>query len=849
MYIPNKQDYYLNPDLRSNYDLLLKSLYKDPSCIVFFDFNNIDKSIVNYVMNKDFNVDEKDLIMNPSLCNVSFVMRQAVKGNPCLIRYSGEKCYFDDNLLNDVFKQYTITVSDLKNNPSLCGNRYIMKFLPQYELYRSYLSDDERISAINDCIKNNIPLVNLPFLNVDFGSKVDSLLLDDLVDVFKINKSQSDIDFQEECYHNLDKLINSVISIRYNKASFKYSSIDSLNDSIYSSFVKSNSSNYSPITDIINDIYSFTDHFLSYEYIMKNIYDFYIIYMCTGSITLDTTSIFCNNVLNRKKDSFFSNQKKSIIKDIIPNFSLNEKKKKLLLTSKKINIVSNYIKFSQYSSLGVNEDQYNDIINSIVHDIVNNKYINKKGVNISYNDMEKIVNYFNTNGFLDYNYVSDLINCSNEKIISFICKKFENSKLEFVDNICLPSNLNYISYSALSKIGFNYNNFLIFDDLRYYDNLSKLVNYISSDSLEKVLDNRELIQPVKWLISYIDLFPELDVNTFINILSQYDVVSEKVLSYSDRDNLCDLINYSNIYASIDDIDVCALGQDIISVIGVDIAKEYLDFYIKMLYRKSTHIPSVSFSYDDHSFESGVFSDIERLLIGHKVKGYSCIKIGTDAFNEVLTGDNGDVILVRNELGELDSRIFVFRRGNVIQLVSNLNTKYSIKVYEEIAKQIVSKSVDDNIDYIFVNTSSCNDNKSYDVVEDSRFVTLFPHADLYNRAIKVFSKEGVDLDFDASIKNVYYKKRGSIINKPNPSIITRLRALDVIMETDSSIYEKKKCLFEPFYPQKYKDYYCGEDWYVAIGVDGSYEEVLLPIDEEISYSEILSLNDKLFPKTR
>ena len=67
------------------------------------------------------------------------------------------------------------------------------------------------------------------------------------------------------------------------------------------------------------------------------------------------------------------------------------------------------------------------------------------------------------------------------------------------------------------------------------------------------------------------------------------------------------------------------------------------------------------------------TDPERLLIGKKPRDTSCIDLlhpgGVKTYNEVLLKYTGDVILVRNQNHNLVSRILMFRRGNVVQLVT------------------------------------------------------------------------------------------------------------------------------------------------------------------------------------
>ena len=267
----SKNDFYLNPNLRNNYDLLMNCFLEDASFVVFFSVDDITKSIENSAVSRGFSVSYADLVMNPDLRNVSFIMRQAINDDPSFIRYVGRRCYLDSSFVLDTLKKYEISVNDLFFNPDLCFNIFVMKFLPQYKVYRGYLDFDEKVDYIVSTLKSGGSINNLPFLFKKFGSMVDSSVLEDLYDALRIDESESSIDFQEDCFYKLDKFIDALVSNKYSSSSFRFSSIVDLNNCILSSFERSISlKNYSPLVDIIHDISSFIDG--SLEYVQKNIF-------------------------------------------------------------------------------------------------------------------------------------------------------------------------------------------------------------------------------------------------------------------------------------------------------------------------------------------------------------------------------------------------------------------------------------------------------------------------------------------------------------------------------------------------------------------------------------------------
>lgn len=840
----SKDDFYLNPDLRNNYDVLMNCFLNDASFIVFFDVDDITKSIEESAIKRSFSIEYKDLIMNPGLRNVSFIMEKAISDDPSFIRFVGRNCYLESDFVLNALSKYEISAVDLFNNPDICFNRFVMKFMHQFKLYRAYLKKDEKIDYIVSALKGNVSLTNLPFLYKRFGSSVDSSLLQELYCVLRFDGMESDIDFQEDCFNKLDKFLDALVSNKYRKSSFKYSSVDVVSNSILEAFDKSLvDKNYSSLVDIISDISSFIGG--SIEFVQKNILDFYTIYLCTGTLTLSDTSTFCNNVLNRHRSFFMSHYKGLYSKNLNSKFYLSSKKRNLILNSRKLRMISSYIRGSKFDLLGVSSDSFDNMISDVCNDIIGNKYIVK--CNVDFTNLDSLVLLFKKKGSLDSSDVSDVLGCSDDKICRYISRKFEGIKLGLVDNIVLPDDYLNISFHDKSLIGFNYNNFNIYDKDKYFSNIANVLASIDESNLRSILKNRKIIGSIKWLVLFIHLFPDFEVDDFISVLASYDVVSEKIKSVSSGDildNLDDLFSLSSSYSSIDNIEFSVLGDDFVSLVGSYSVKLYVDYYLRILKRDKSHIPPVKFSFDNFSFESGVYGDIDRLLIGHKVKGVSCIHIGSKTFDEVLLEDNGDVILVRDSDNNLVSRIFVFRRGNVIQIVSNLNTKFSMDVYNEIAREIVfqAKSVGDNIDFVCVNSLSCEKTDDYEMLDDNRFITLFPHADIFSKVVILYSKNDFNLDFSCDPKCFYPKVRCGVNYNSSDVSITRLRALDVIMKNGSS--SEKYSNFVPFFSKEYKDVVNGEDWYIAVRNDGTLEELVLPGSSSDAYREMECAKEKL-----
>ena len=777
---------------------------------------------------------EQYLLDNPQLCSDSKFMFNAVSYDPKLIRYSGEKCYYDPDFLNVVFSKYKITLDDLYFNPKLCSNRFIMKFFPEYRMYCTYLSFDEKVEFLSDYLKNGYDIKTLPFFDSRFNHECDINRVVDFVDFFNSYIDQNDINNQEFYFHILDRLIDAVLNIRYSngKKNFMFNSVVSLNNYLLNCFDSYFiSGNYSYISNFINDVYVFLNYSLSFDYINDIVLKFYDFFMKNGFIDLSITGSFFNEVLNLHRNYFMSSNKDLVYKKICGSFDLSEKRKKSILVSKKLSIISSLISSRRFSDLGIDEKLYSSFIDGVIFSIKQNSDIKKIGFDDSF--FEGLIDIFNSNGFLDDSNFDGL--CSDQNVIDFICRKFNNLRLKFLNNVSF-SDLNFNYYK--SKYPFNYSNYLIYSNDVFYRNLSKIILGISDYSNINLCDDMHYML---YLVPFVDLFDEFKVESFIDMLSVYDTVKSKLDVSNVFDRLGEFISLSSVYCSIDSLDMMVLGNDILSKVGKESAHAYSDFYLKMLNRGYSYIPSISFDDGSYSYESGVFADINRLLIGHSLKAKSCINIGTDSFNELLLEPTGDVILVRDKSNVI-SRILLFRRGNLIQIVSNVNTKFPLSVYQEICNQIVSKSsiIGDNIDFVFVNCSSISsDISGLNVVKDSRFITNFPHADFFNYAVCLYSKENSVISFDDSFLGIYPKVRLGVIENPSSEYITRLRALDVLLENDFYKRELKKDLFQPYVSFNYIYSICGEDWYICVDKELNVEKLVLPIcscSRELVYGE-------------
>lgn len=634
-------------------------------------------------------------------------------------------------------------------------------------------------------------------------------------DLLSINIDESDMDVQQSFYSELNYLIDSILDIRYkeNKSSFAFYDIASVN-----AFIRNNidSLNY-----VCTRLYDFVGHIVSYQSIMSDLRQ-----LDTGSesLSLSDTSFFCNKILNLHKDYFYRENRKIIYKDLSSKIDVSDRVKKSLFNSvrikKVINLLSDsiYLKSNKYISEVKRFKKYickNDILSSYF--------------DVFFNNFSSFIDYYR-NGCLDIDHVRGITGIDDSDVLNLFIKKFN----KFILNLSNCVILSDIDKSSIdySNIPFNYNNFKIFDRKRYINS----IRYISSLCGLNHFFNK--CDDILFLVSFVGLFDELDFELCSNLINNYDYICRHI-----DGSICK--NFFSIYYSCDEfssrnkMSMYALGKNVSDCIKISDSFNYLDFYMKMIKKYGCYIPSVSFYKSDYLYESGCFSDLDRLLIGKKAGTYSCIQIGSPTFDDVLLSFNNDVVLVKDSNG-IKYRIFLFRKGNVVQMATNFKTPFSIDVYEEICRQIILNSSGD-IKFVFVNTSSCsNKHVNYPIVHDSRFIDKFPYSDLFIDSIMLYGDDYNLANYDESNYNLYPKKRMPINYNGSIDDVIRLEAFNLILNNNYDI-----SLLDKFNYYSYKSIICGEDWYIIVFDDCSYSEFFLDIACDQSRCELEGVKKRLF----
>ncbi len=866
-YIPSKRDFKVNKYLCST-KLWKEAFARDPSMIIFYTGDDLS-DYVKIASERGFIATYTDLQVNPELCKFAAIMKPAIKREPSLIKYFifGEDDLGYDCIAYALFK-YKLTERDIEDNPTLATNFYVMEFSPHLEKYSAFIYKGTQKQYIKNVIMSNDleQLKELPFYREKFGSKINVDDILKLIKILYIDIKEDDLDEQESYVEVLDHLIDGVINIRYNKdkTNFLYRDIVAINDEIQGVFSKVTKEE--DLAQLVVKFSHFTGETLDTKALTDWLVTLYKTYQELGFISLNDTSRLCNQILNYHRNYYFSKTKQNIKLGIIPLLDITTKKKNSISRNIRLSEIQRLIALDFYDELEMSENEFVNMVKCVSLKL--QEYREIKNLNIpisSYNELEE---KFLTVGMLTPYDVELILNCHNTKITRFISQKYERLKMHFIDNISFYEEKELSDCDKL-KLALNHTNFVIASKKNYYNVLANLIVNLNQEILNKILDNQQFISEVKFLLPLVNLIPEFDDQTLLNILINYPRIRNKLLtvnSYSGADiyplllsNIHGLITLANGYSSIDDTVLAVLGNDIISYIGEQYSVDYLNVYLRMLQRQYSLIPPIQLKYHNRRFTSGLYADSERLLMGAKFKN-SCIDLrnpaGEQTFKECLLKETGDVIMERNEYNEFVSRIMIFRRGNCVQLVLKNLFECSQELFEQIADQILSQAIayDDNIDYVFLN--ECHTNKlNFELISDVRFITMFPHCDCTNQAWLLNTKkrfqgledEEMRLDFYLRPTVLYNKVRKNISYNPGEKEMTRLRALSIYYETDWSKKELLARNFEPFYGGEYSFTVCGEDWYIALRKDGFYEELVLPTNSPDTINEFKEVQKLMLRK--
>lgn len=831
--VPTKEQLKNNQNLLYYEYIVSAALEKDPSIIELLKGALLKQKYCDIVLNKNLEITEELIKINPSLTKFSNIMEAAIEKNPKMIKYI--HCNISDNTIRKTSQYYKLTKQDLKNNPYLMNNEKIIQNNPQLYIFFQY---PIKIIELQETIKKEPIQIreNEFFKNKqDFINKI----------IYLINRLiPNNGNNQKYYYEKMVRIIDRIAVMRYkdSKKQFKYTDIVEMNHEIIkvlSEVEKTN--NILLLYNLEEELYSFANEKIPKERIKENLNRYYKKYRENYSLNIEHTKDLCNEILNHHRDKYIMDETRKMIKQIKETLLISEKKQNQINKSKRIKKISELIKKGEFHILGTTKEEIIEYINIIEQDIKTNKKLKRKEYILTNNQFDELKKIFIENGTLNVSKTLEVLNTQDKEIIKYIINKYEKIKLNFVDKIELENV--YISDEFKEKLSLNSNNFQINDNEKNYFTIALMVYNITENEINKILSNEEYIDQIKKIIPFANTLPELTVSNIKQIFIESGKIIKEI---SKKQNLQDdyiynnidqIITYSKGLDRVNDNIIIALGREIVNVVGESVCDDYLDIYAKMLKKTYSFIPPVEIEYNDLELKSGDYFNSERLLIGKCAQG-SCIDInnpaGEKTYKECLLKPESDVILIRKN-NKLIDRILVFRRGNIIQMVTQNNHEYPLEMYKKIAEKMQQESKQDNLDYIVVNHNSIKE-KETKTLTDGRFQNYFPHSDTTDKVVILYSNSE-KIQFIKHPQYKYLKRRKEINYNPTTKQIKQILALNEYINNEHvKQYSENATIF------------CGEDWLLTIEED-EITEILLNKEDPAAKQEIKIAKEKIKTKTR
>lgn len=880
-YIPTKEDYQKNPNLKDYFFSLVASFHVDPSIITLFPSNLTNEKNATFALNNGYMPTLSDLKENPELVQCSAIMENLIYQNPKNIVYIGNRCELSDACIDFVKANYTLTRQDFYQHMNLCFHSSLLEKLgKEYRLFDFLLSDLEKISIVKEYLLEEKwdEILNLPFFDVRFGAPLSSDCYLHFLKLLWLPIQEEDVLKQKEYAQILDKIIDGIAILRYqkNKENFEYSSIDSIHHAMFLTFLECRKNgDMSLLRQFILDIYEFvnikTETEMSYSYIHDEVFTLYDIFLKNNFLSKEVTTPFYNEILNQHRNSFYKIEKRKIIDSLKQTLPLTKKKKTHLINDYLLKKITEYMKEKEYAKFSSSLEEIQRLCLLARKEIYTSKEARRSLLPLNDGLLEELETIFLENGCLNISDVAFVLQNDDALLHRLIGNKYNRIKMQFLSRIELDSDFTLDT----SLISFHYNNFVMADKNHFCEVMATCLVGLNRDIYQKIVENEALLPDIKQILPFVSLFSEFNQSTLWQILTNHKKVKEKLEKNMHSStslslllyNFQDFIYLSQGYASCSNLVKSIFKPETLHVLKEYNGKSYLRFYLSMFLRYEGSIPPLSGTFGNISYISGNYSDEERLLIGKNIK-YSCIDLfnsaGKSTFLECLTEPTGDVILFYDaKTKEFLGRMLLFRRGNIVQMAKVYTTKGTlmhlpIAFYQTVAQKIIKEAekVNDNIDYVFMTAIDALENSIFPKFCTSKFEYRFPHAEFSFQAYLVGAKtydlteENLNekLDFHASASSLYLKKRYPVRNDASDFELTRIRALRVATLQDDALKHLWTEKFEPFYRKEYEMVLSGENWYIARKWDGTLESVFIPL-KDVRAKEEFEEAKKIFSKEK
>lgn len=856
-------DFEKYKNLRDYAYLFSDYLNEYPSIIKYFKKEYINFMNMLVATTSGYVPCEQDIYNNPDLRNFREVMEPLIKKNPNIIKLVSYNCPIHSKVLEDTFQKVTLTKEDFENNPDLSKNAIIYEYLPKnLKMYSIYFDEGEKVNKVVDALNGKCEFKDLPFFNKKLGAKVSAEIAEKIKEL-SMKEISTSLQEQESYLSILHTIIEACANLRYKteKSSFVYKDIVALFRKIN---LAVDSYDENDIEKLKKNICEFIypgidlqkmslDQQKLFSYVDNEINIFKEIYEQTTKLTLADTSVFCNNILNRHRNRYLSNESKKIAFEIATKFDLTEKKERLIINKYKLYNIREFIVNKEFEKINIDETYFLTMIRNVRNEIINNKKFIKTGIVIDEEKFERLEEYFIRVGELELNDVFDILKISDKKVGKYILRKYNNIRLNFLssidDNIVTKKDFD----NEKERLDVNQLNFIVGNEKNYKKNLAKILLSVDEEKLFPYLQSKDLMEELNYLLIYSGIFKELTIETVKNIINNVSKVENIVTNYHTFNSffkkIDDIIVLSNGYAVSSDINRFIISEDVLFKLPVTLIDKYLEIYIESLKQRESYLPRIKFRLDGYKYSTAYRWEQDKLLIGRLDNEASCIDLasgGEETYKEVLLKKTGSVIIIRKNEQEAVGRIFLIRRGNVVQIVVNKNIKLDYEVYKNIAEQLIYTAIknNDNIDYVVIN-SEVLEKDGLITISDSKFVSEFPHADLDDVVTLLLSKNQVlhkeeeyNFDFEAKCNYSYPLERKRYILDPSDSEVNRILAIN------ASLMGVEESNFEPYYDKLYETAAVGEDWFLGIKKSGEIIQIVLPLGHPEVSKEIKDVKKEL-----
>lgn len=680
--------------------------------------------------------------------------------------------------------------------------------------------------------------------------------------ISELNSSniEENLDIQSKYYRILDKLIDAVVVLRYekNRDCLPFWSNNQIHNEMLSYFSKVDSF---PKDYILNQLaekiaISTKKYNHQEEYFQKLKY-FYHTYRRQHYLNREETTVFYNEILNQQRSSFCQLEKSQIIYELKEKLPLCPKKEREWTRTLQIRIMKSLFQQQSYEKMNLTKEDIQEQLDKVHLEMNHMKYFQKHGM-ISESEFASIDTLF-LSGLLD----KDTLKFYTDydlKTIHIIVNHYYRSMISHLDSIEVRDN-----EIKPDNVSYHYNHLLIVSRKQYEKNLEEILFLATEKKIDMNIFNLKENQEILKLLPLVNLIEEFDSNMMLSILKNSKVVMKKMEEknpcfggslFKILDCLDEIMSLSLSYDNADDLTISALGLDTVKRIldgnGNSLMsrnpKDYVELKQGMLMKTKTVIPPISGVYQNYTFESGKSDDSNRLLIGLSSTS-SCLgpkAPGQDAFYKVLVEEDADVLLIKDEKGELVARSLMFRKNNFIMMTpfqgrNNIQRQfYQSEFLSQISNELLSKSFlnGDCIDYVLLTNDLDCHMTGYPIVTNQKFVTDFPYCDLYEEAYLIGSRKDI-FHIEETNPKYYWQTRKKVCHKESDfeSDIKRVRAFNILMSKE----ENKEILLDENLSDAngsyYQEIYIGQDWYLAITQDDMSELLTLDTNDNRQQEEI------------